>query len=597
MKDVAYTAYNFVPLIEKVVPSPLDQGMNWEAMAEQERQQRMKDYLTKQETHNGTIELAIENLTPLFVGDGGEEFFAPTGEPIIPGSTLRGMVRNIFKIVTAGSMRCNEDFIDRHLYYRCIMAPKSRPELSELHESYKKRMAEKKDIKKQTSKGKVNAKIDVSIAATGFLYKKVNDSTYYIAPCDHKREEYPSAESCVEWDDIYKRAYVQTGTQKEKKKITYFYNPHWDQRFAVPDAAIQGYRDDKTRRGVDLLIEAEESMAQRKERYQCNALRGEEVRAFFSKADIDYIIPCHYVRIGAQVLFGHSKYFRIPYETPISKKVPAALQTSRTIDFADAVFGRSELWAGRVSFEDAVLQQEPDFAQKATVTPLLGANPTSFQLYLEQKEWPPAHWDSAKAGMIRGYKLYWHRNIGPNDWIDKTGSPDTITKAIRPLAAHNVFTGKIHFRDLTDIELGALLKVFALGNEKQDIVYKLGMGKSLGMGSVRIKTTVRLDEDDRYASLFEGATWKEASETVDAAAFINAFSTYLDESLGENKKDYDQAMKQLAILCDWNMTKIAGWDNRVQAPMENVKNGSLDGGVAAQFTNRYILPTPDEVIK
>ena len=79
-------------------------------------------------------------MTPLFVGgDDAGTFFSPTGEPLIPGSTLRGMVRNLFKIVTAGTMRRDEDFTDRHLYFRCIMAAGGK-QLKELNAYYENRM-------------------------------------------------------------------------------------------------------------------------------------------------------------------------------------------------------------------------------------------------------------------------------------------------------------------------------------------------------------------------------------------------------------------------------------------------------------------------
>ena len=80
--------------------------------------------------HSGYIQLDIEALTPLFVGGEeikdknnnviGMDFFAPVGEKIIPGSTIRGMVKNIFKIVTCGAMRPVEDFNDRRLFFRCV---------------------------------------------------------------------------------------------------------------------------------------------------------------------------------------------------------------------------------------------------------------------------------------------------------------------------------------------------------------------------------------------------------------------------------------------------------------------------------------------
>ena len=82
---------------------------------------------------------------------------------------------------------------------------------------------------------------------------------------------------------------------------------------------------------------------------------------------------------------------------------------------------------------------------------------------------------------IRGYKMYWHKR-GLAKW--EIDSPDNKIEGmipIRPLKQGNVFKGRIRFTDLSEVELGALLKVFALGANDDELYYKLGQGKSLGM--------------------------------------------------------------------------------------------------------------------
>lgn len=129
----ATAAYNFIPFTRTVLASPLD------AMRTD-----FRGYIQSQETYSGTLALELSNETSLFIGgdqkNDEELFFAPDGKPRIPGSTLRGMVRNLFKIITAGTMRRDEDFTDRHLYFRCIMAPNGMPQLKELNAYYEQRM-------------------------------------------------------------------------------------------------------------------------------------------------------------------------------------------------------------------------------------------------------------------------------------------------------------------------------------------------------------------------------------------------------------------------------------------------------------------------
>ena len=113
--------------------------------------------------------------------------------------------------------------------------------------------------------------------------------------------------------------------------------------------------------------------------------------------------------------------------------------------------------------------------------------------------------------------------------------------------------------------MGALLKVFHLQqDDKEDIVYKLGMGKSLGMGSVRIQSVLHLD-NDRYGQLFDGGKWKKPQKSADVRNFIEAFDAYVKEHIGSAEKSYQASLKNLRIMLDWNNTKRPNWVRKVSA--------------------------------
>ena len=112
MDDMGFatSSYNFVQLPEKILQAPVEKNVipEIELTEEEQRVKAFKNYVTAEGKHSGYIQLDIESLTPLFIG--GEEikdkdgnpiemkFFAPVNGPVIPGSTIRGMVNNIFKI-------------------------------------------------------------------------------------------------------------------------------------------------------------------------------------------------------------------------------------------------------------------------------------------------------------------------------------------------------------------------------------------------------------------------------------------------------------------------------------------------------------------
>jgi CRISPR/Cas system CSM-associated protein Csm3 (group 7 of RAMP superfamily) len=566
-KAVATAPYNFVSLTDAILPSVLNEQVD---ITNDNINEKYADYIDKEGKNSGYIELAIKTLTPCFVGGNGDKFFGPAGYPLIPGSTIRGMVKNIFKIITCGAMRCDEDFTDRHLYFRCMMAPNKMPQLKRLHEYYVSRMSTTNKEGKLVKKNK-----------PGFLFRK--QGKYYICSAEMKsipREKYGYFEkdSKIDWDMRKRKAYCLTGNQRNKQYVKCLSNPDWDTYYEVPDKVIQEYQDDKNRKGVDLLAGK-------------FVLCDGEAKTFTGRNDIDRIVPCFFMRDGDDVQsFGHGRSFRIPYSNSVGAHVPKNIQ-GETIDYADAVFGRKELWDSRVFFEDAFLDGQVADEGKCAVKPLLGPNPTSFQLYLQQTKGEfPAHWD-VDTRNIRGYKMYWHQNIH-NEWKDPVkfdNNREKITHEITPLSAGVTFTSRIRFENLSDIELGALMNVFQLGNDTQHIAYKLGQGKSLGMGSVDIKTQLYLAGEKKYTELVNENGWNKSDELADGKEYICSYQS----SLGQFKDSYDLVTQQLCYIMDWNNTQKPEWNRKVAMMRGDVQDKTVD----PRYVDKALLPVINDIVK
>ena len=169
MIDYATAPYNFVGLPKKPLSSEIGKIENY------------ADHIKNRGKISGEIILEIETLTPLFIGGNGEKSFAPTGTPIIAGSSLRGMLKNIFKIVTCGTFRGKtdtqqkgEDFNDEHIYYRCLMGVNSLFWTKDLNKEYNSRMMS--NVKGADGKNHL-----AKNALAGFLIQ-TSDNEYYIAP-------------------------------------------------------------------------------------------------------------------------------------------------------------------------------------------------------------------------------------------------------------------------------------------------------------------------------------------------------------------------------------------------------------------------------
>lgn len=169
-----YTAeapYNFVPLLAEMVPGEIGEA---DAAA-------YSEHVRSQGKNTGYLDLTITAKTPLFIGGNGESFFAPTGTPMIPGSTMRGMVKNIFKIVTAGAMRSGEDVQKRHLYSRGMAAKGS------FGAYYSNRMIEMKSVTNKDGKTEQKA---FSKVKPGFLIKIKGKSQYFVCPAQGRKAKY-----------------------------------------------------------------------------------------------------------------------------------------------------------------------------------------------------------------------------------------------------------------------------------------------------------------------------------------------------------------------------------------------------------------------
>ncbi len=642
VKDNATAPYNFVPLPPTMVEAPF-----MDADGENQREKYIS-YVNNNENLSGVIELEVETETPFFIGGGSNgEFFAPVEKrPIIPGSTIRGMTKNLMKILACGAMRPSSrksidsdeiegdgDFHDRKLFFR-TMAEAILP----IRKAYTSEMV--------SNPPKGSGEKPTSKAAAGFLIRfRDKDGTHYgICPTTaeprsgisvikkfevlNTRDEDAKcgkaakgkAGECVQWnwDDKGKKCVacftgeMNTGKKKWDYKLNRekfvgkaHYTIHvipddWSKTIPVSSEVIITYLEDSTRGGVNLL---DPKMGK----------HGTAAKDFTGRNDVDFVVPCFYVGTQKEVKhFGFGRYYRIPYDNTIAAHIPDVLHPKTPIpDFTDAIFGRKEDWGSRVFFEDCICEvHHPTPLEKDYSHVLSSPNPTSFQLYLKQNnDGTLNHWNSKDENkqpiLIRGYKLYWHWKNDPKAWCKDENEPVlTGAEEIAPLPAGTKFYGKIRFERLSEEELGALLKIFSFASddENTEICFKLGAGKSIGMGSVKIKATLKTIERDAYTELFRNGMWnKGETETSDFSKYTQKFDEYLKGKLVDNYDDYTKMCDVLRVMMNWRHTeKIADWNTKVKGMKSEVAQRDPEKktkeNVDTRFRNRSILPDAKTVV-
>lgn len=171
---------------------------------------------------------------------------------------------------------------------------------------------------------------------------------------------------------------------------------------------------------------------------------------------------------------------------------------------------------------------------------------------------------------------------------------------MRPLREALVFSGRIRFDGLTDVELGALLCALDL---PADCAHKLGRGRPIGLGSVRVTVqscrTIQLPEGLprdiplRYQSFFatdDRSPLDDGMTDQDMPLLKQAFHHRLNchRNVGNRTAEPEEAFWADSRMQD--LLHLLSWD-----PQPVTASTTAPGVPHPQWQRRFILPTPTEV--
>ncbi|MGQ9742421.1 TIGR03986 family type III CRISPR-associated RAMP protein, partial [Chloroflexus sp.] len=254
---------------------------------------------------------------------------------------------------------------------------------------------------------------------------------------------------------------------------------------------------------------------------------------------------------------------------------------------------------------------------------LAGPKPTTFQHYLTQHAPDPQEQERDRNGnpklvrerddytdptksVIRGHKLYWHK--GPitvadvQEALDKLRNEhgrekehDTQHTQMRPVAAGVRFRWRIHFENLSDEELGALLWALTLpGEPGKAYRHSIGMGKPYGMGAIKIDVNLLLENrKQRYAQLFDGENWQEGKTTATdrIPAFVDAFDLFIRSRIGAAQWKRLAEVERIQMLL--RMLEWPGPDPALTRYMEiERQDPRIRRGKINEYKDRPVLPDP-----
>lgn len=489
------------------------------------------------------------------------DFFSVNGAPVIPGSSLRGMIRALVEIITWSKLT---RVTKRQLFYRTV-------DDSVLGKEYSSRMTGNVEAGFLQQNGSIfpTTLLRVNRSKLGDPRELYDGSGPNMTPrWTGKWHQYMPV--WVRTDDTqskfvdeirpsdpnqqgWKRGIlVITGNIPRKKSEFVFLLPSVDaEQIEVPEKMLERFHDD------DQITQWQEKA------FPADRPRNgsRERKGMLVKHPNNYGNPIFFLRENDElVFFGRAGMFRLPYRNSPTSLIPDTLRSPNVIDFAEAMFGfinpekrssgkqgdKERAYAGRLSVTDARMITEIGNPFEPEITPpiLSTPKPTAFQHYLEQPNTSDPkkflHYDSGTK--IRGHKLYWRQRRNSVHEIPRppaNASESQLTR-IRPIKREIQFTFRVEFENLTDIELGALAWVLALGSEDHhpDARHMLGMGKPFGLGVVKLDAQLMLrDRQQRYTSLFDTG-WSSGDTAESPLGYIQAFEDFmpLNAKFGENAR-------------------------------------------------------------
>jgi CRISPR-associated protein (TIGR03986 family) len=480
----------------------------------------------------------------------------PQGRPVIPGSSLRGAIRTLFEILTFSKI---QPVTNEKPFYRSL----SRDRLGLAYRSRMSRLSSATQLPRAGFIGK-NSDGTYMIKETCSVLRVAHDSISKLFPSfsyGHNASYTPQpplqhSSIWVKGDAAGRdaaavkisaapgleeamlvltgwapsRLIPGTGKKAEKSKEFAFLKSIKQPPIQIPAFAWERFHDQ------DQITQYQERAFPPREHLPGGHLReGDPV--FFvcnSMGELDF--------------FGRAQMFRLPYDKSPYDLLPSEHKESNndTYDLAEVAFGfvpqhpsdRRKPIRSRIEFEDAVAPEIVRTLDAMAPKVLSSPKVSCYQHYLTQDggrdERELTTYLNGDTTAIRGHKLYWHRwngigSVKAGNQDEVLLDPGTQYTTIRPIPTNTVFRGRIHFHNLLDFELGALWAALALPEEH---AHKIGMGKSLGLGSIRIEPTIFiLDARTRYCSWQQSGFHKcDKPRKIYQSAFEDHVSAHVKDS-------------------------------------------------------------------
>lgn len=533
--------YNFIPLSKRV----FERYSNINSLPA--HNEILKDGYT------GTIEYTINCESDLILSDGKGHFFKDTdGNYAIPGSSIRGMIRN--NIMTLGFCSIIDDIENSRFLYRRFATKDPKIEgmdAKNLNGEYTSRLG-MKTLKNE--KGKSYSILEKVRA--GYI-KCIGNEEYEIVPAKNIDDKHNYLRVSEE---------ILKSKAKDIKGIKYMYykdklNDNYSP-YCIDNISFELNENNKhlktIREGNELkfkgVLISSGSILKKQAHYIINEkdekdpikIDKEDIRAYKKyyvkdkKTGTFYLLPrkgeekaVFYVEDNNRVYFGFTPYLRLFYDKSVHDGIPKE-HKENVLDYNKALFGfanGNKGYKSRLSFNDAKAEGNIETIKIESV--LEDPKPTCIAHYLKQNKKIYSTYNQDFD--INGIKFYWFK-----DSIPETSNKKDILSYDEALKKGTKLKGSIEFNNLSEDELGLLLYSICL---EKDCFQQIGKGKPYGFGRIKIKD-VQLNIQNnakRYSSIFSDSV----DNNCDINKYISSYKKYICDKLNMNNIEEDIGVKNL----------------------------------------------------
>ncbi|MFN8319664.1 MAG: TIGR03986 family CRISPR-associated RAMP protein [Saprospiraceae bacterium] len=498
----------------------------------------------------------------------------------IPGSTIKGLVRNNIEIISQGKFKVNNEIQEMAYGLRDMNNNFYKNELINVKPSAGWLIKKGDDylIKEAKFVGRINKR---DIISTFSISKDYNTSSITKKLEILKHKNYTKFN--FQFDRILSK--WRNGRQREYGNL-YKFSKAGEEGYVVPFGEIGG-------KHYDFIFgpptDTEFTLSQ--ELYQRNL---DVFKSLDPKNDNWDIYRDYYKELGMiPVMFvGDAdtqkvKHFGISqlYRLNNPKKVKYFCPTyDKKLDLAETIFGTTEN-AGRVNFSHCFSDRRIEHIEypfEVTQKILNSPKPSYYPNYITQTKlntndnytfltYHDANSEKTKI-TLRGFKKY-PIHISPK-LIDSNPSSDKNEKIYTyflPIS-DTIFKGKINFHNLTPIEIGALISALTFHGNK-NLYHNIGSAKPYGFGKIKIE----IDEIKwrPYLEIFKEYLNKNGISIEDNIQFKEWFAM---GSLPSNDIDENLLQYPLIELLDEN--------NRLQNEFNNYKKDKEALKPYSEYINR-----------